>query len=135
SLEPNPVPKSKLNELRELLVWLYGSKKANKPPVIRTQSPDLNTLRSVVSSPSALSALRRGYSLDRAHDVSVGEAERFREALVTANEELLQAKATVTTGYDGEADLLETMEKIVQVSQSVLEEMRSKVKTTRRERK
>lgn len=134
SLEPNPVPKPKLNELRELLVWLYGSKKANKPPVIRTQNPDLNTLRAVVSSPSALSALRRGYSLDRAHDVSVGEGERFREALVTANEELLQAKATVTTGYNGEPDLLDTMEKIVQVSNSILEEMRSKPKPSRRER-
>ena len=135
SLDRNPVPKSKLKELRELLVWLYGSKKANKPPVIRTQAPDLNTLRAVVSAPSALSALRRGYSLDRAYDVSVGESERFREALVTAKEELLQAKATVTTGYDGEPDLLETMESIVQVSNSVLEEMRTKTKTPTRERK
>jgi hypothetical protein len=135
SLEPNPVPKGKLNELRELLVWLYGSKKADKPPLIRTQNPDLNTLRAVVSAPSALSALRRGYSLDRAHDVSVGEGERFREALVTANEELLQAKATVTTGYSGEADLLTTMEKIVQVSDSILAEMRSKSSGIRRERK
>src|SRR5579864_2979195 len=135
SLDSNPVPKSKLKELRELLVWLFGSKRANKPPVIRTQAPDLNTLRAVVSSPSALSALRRGYSLDRAHDVSVGESERFREALVTAKEELLQAKATVTTGYNGEIDLLETMETIVQVSDSVLAEMREMTKTPSRERK
>lgn len=135
SLGHNPVPKSKLKELRELLVWLYGSKKANKPPVIRTQAPDLNTLRAVLSSPSALSALRRGYSLDRAHDVSVGESERFREALVTAKEELLQANATVTTGFNGELDLLETMESIMQISRSVLEEMRSKTKPRQREKK
>jgi hypothetical protein len=65
----------------------------------------------------------------------VGEKERFREALVTAKEELLQAKATVTTGYEGELDLLETMENIVQVSDSILEEMRDKAKTPTRERK
>lgn len=135
SLKSNPVPKSKLSELHELLVWLYGSKKANKPPVIRTQNPDLNTLRAVVSSPSALSALRRGYSLDRAYGVSIGEGERFREAVVTAKEELLQAKATVTTGYNGEPDLLGTMESIVQVTDSILEEMRVIQKATRRERK
>jgi hypothetical protein len=135
SLKPNPVPKPKLGHLTELMLWLYGSKRANKPPVIRTQFPDLNTLRSIVSSPSALSALRRGYSLDRAHDVSIGEDQRFREALVTAKEELLQAKATVTTGYSGELDLLDTMEGILQIGQSVLEEMRAKPRTSRRERK
>ena len=122
----DPVPKSKLGELADLMVWLYGRKSTNTQPVVRTQSPDLTRLRNVIGKASALSLLRRGYPLDVAFEDSIGDPRRFREALFAAKEELQKAKATVTTGYAGEEHLVETMEAIVATAQSIAEEMRVK---------
>ena len=131
SLKPNPVPEAKHNELRELLVWFYGSRAAKKEPVVRTQNPDLNTLREVISSPPALAALRSGYPLDRSHEISIGDARRFRESLTRTKEDLQQAKATVTSGYDGESDLYELMEDILLIAPTVQSEMKRKRKRKR----
>lgn len=128
SLKPHPVPKAKHGELRELFTWLYGSREQKKEPVVRTQHPDLNTLREVISSPPALAALRSGYPLDRSHEISIGDARRFREALIRAKEDLQQAKATVTTGYNGESDLYDAMESIQLIASTVQNEMEKKRK-------
>jgi len=126
SLKPDPVPKPKRVELKELLTWLYGRKSADLEPVVRSQNPDLGRLREVVSKPSSLAALRAGYSLDRAFEISVGDKRRFRTALTSAKEELQQAKATVTTGYTGDEDLFETMEEIMAYASTVKDEMAAK---------
>ncbi len=105
------------------MLWVYGSKEQKKEAVVRTQSPDLNLLREVVSNPQSLAALRAGYSLERAHEISIGDQRRFREALTRAKEDLQQAKATVTTGYAGEEDLFEVMESVILVSETIKSEM------------
>lgn len=133
SLQKNPVPKRHLPELRELLEWLYGNRSEGKQPVVRTQFPDLNYLRAVVSAPIALNALRQGYPLERAHEISIGDTKRFREALTSAKEELLQAKATVTTGYHGEPDLFHVAEDILEVAQALNEEMRRRANSPRKD--
>lgn len=134
SLRKNPVPKTKLKELNELVTWLYGNRKTGIEPVIRSQNPDLNRLRAVIASPSGISALRSGYSLDRSHEISVGDERRFREALNRAKEELVQAKGTVTTGYQGEPDLLDTMQDVLLVANTIQQEMNTKASTSRRSR-
>ena len=126
SLKPSPVPKEKLDELKELMLWLYGSKTAKKLPLVRTQNPDLNILREVISKPAALAVLRSGYPLTRAYDVSIGDARRFEEALTRAKEDLLLAKGTVTTGYSGGEELFTVISEIGQVASKIQEEMASK---------
>ncbi len=131
----DPVPKSKLDDLAELMVWLYGRKSTNTQPVVRTQAPDLSRLRTIIGKPSSLSLLRRGYLLDAAFEHSKGDPRRFREALFAAKEELQKAKATVTTGYAGEEDLLEAMDGIVATANSLSEEMKTKRDTVAARRK
>ncbi|NQT18236.1 MAG: hypothetical protein HQ592_00930 [Planctomycetes bacterium] len=126
SLRANPVPKSKLGNLNEVMTWIYGKKSANIEPVVRTQSPDLNRLREVISKPASLAALRAGYQLSTAYQISIGDKRRFRHALTTAKEELQQAKGTLTTGYAGEDDLFETVGDIVLLADKIKEEMESK---------
>lgn len=104
SLRQNPVPQTYLGRLEELLNWLYGKKTAGIEPVVRTQNPDLNTLRRVVSRPDALAVLRRTNRLEVALDVAIGDTQRFWSALTNAKVELQHAKATVTTGYSGDVD-------------------------------
>ena len=82
------------------------------------QFPDLNRLRRVLGDRQALLALRSG--------ISLGDAQRFQQALVEAKNALQEAKATVTTGYKGEKDMLRVMESIQELAQSISDEMRAK---------
>ncbi len=126
SLKPDPIPKPKRGELKELLTWLYGRKSAQVEPLVRSQNPDLGRLREVISKPASLAALRAGYSLERAYEISVGDKRRFRNALTSAKEELQQAKGTVTTGYGGEEDLFEIITQIMAYATTIKEEMSTK---------
>jgi hypothetical protein len=126
SLERLPVPKGHLSELKELMIWLYGSKAAGKEPVVRSQNPDLNLLREVVGKKNALAGLRGGLSLERASEIGIGDKRRFREALTRAKEDLQQAKGTVTTGYSGEKDLYETIKDISVYAETIKSEMDTK---------
>ena len=62
--------------------------------------------------------------LERAYAISLGDSRRFEQALVAAKDGLHEAKGTVTTGYKGDRDLLDQMENIHSLSQSILDEMR-----------
>ena len=126
SLKQNPVPRGKLSELKEMMVWLYGSKADGKEPVVRSQNPDLNLLREVVSKKNALAGLRSGLSLERAFEIGIGDKRRFRESLTRAKEDLQQAKGTVTTGYAGEQDLHDTIKDILAYAETIKSEMESK---------
>lgn len=122
--KPSPVPKSKFGELEELMTWLYGRRSTNTQPAVRTQNPDLNMLRNVISKPAALSLLRSRHSLDAAYETSIGDKRRFRDALTVSKEELQKAKSTVTTGYTGESDLMETADDIVALASTIRAEMK-----------
>lgn len=126
SLKDRPVPKSHLRQLGELMVWLFGSKKDGKSPVVQKQFPDLNRLRRVLGDKQALLALRSGISLERAHEISLGDEQRFQTALVEAKNALQEAKATVTTGYKGEKDMLRVMGSILDLAKSISDEMNAK---------
>jgi len=128
SLRQNPVPQTYLGRLEELLNWLYGKKTAGIEPVVRTQNPDLNTLRRVVSRPDALAVLRRTNRLEVALDVAIGDTQRFWSALTNAKVELQHAKATVTTGYSGDVDLYYIIVDIVSLAETIQFEMETKLR-------
>jgi hypothetical protein len=134
SLRPNPVPDSHKEQLREFLVWLYGSKAERRDPIITQQSNDLKMLRAVISKPQALSTLRKWQSLEKAYQVSIGDKRRFLDATTAAKEALLQANGTVTTGYSGEDDLFGLMSDIVAIAQTIMEEMEKKRKASSRKK-
>jgi len=128
SLQDNPVSKAHLPQLQELMVWLFGSRKDGKSPVVEKQYPHLGYLRQVLGNRQALYALRSGISLQRAHEISLGDDRRFQEALVRAKDALQEAKATVTTGYKGEKEMLRMMSGLLELAQSISDEMRKKAK-------
>lgn len=128
SLKDNPVPKNHLPQLQELMIWLFGSKTNGKSPVVERQNPHLGYLRKVLGNKQALYALRSGISLQRAHEISLGDDRRFQEALVRAKDALQEAKATVTTGYKGEKEMLRVMDGLIDLAKSISEEMHKKAK-------
>jgi hypothetical protein len=125
-LKDNPVPRSRIEDLKLLMRWIYGSKADNVEPLVKSQNPDLNTLREVVGTERGITALRKGLPLHRAQEISIGDERRFRDAVTLAKENIQQAKATVTTGYKGDRELYEVVDDIINVAESVREEMKPK---------
>jgi hypothetical protein len=118
-----PIPKSHLPQLGEFLTWLYGSKSEEIPAIIQSQNPDLRRLDLVLKNRAATVALRKGLPLSVSLEISKGDERVFREALVEAKQNLQKARGTVLTGYDGNEDLLQTADEIVDLAQTLRKDM------------
>lgn len=122
----SPVPKAHEKNLGELMVWLFGSKKQNRPPIVQSQNPDLRRLDQVLQNGSGVIALRKGLGLDVSLEIARGDDEVFQEALVVAKQGLQKARGTVVTGYKGNLDHLNTAKEIVELASALLEDMQQK---------
>ena len=123
-----PVPKNKLKELGELCIWLYGSKKEKRPPVVETQNPDLRQLNAVVANRESVAALRAGVGLAKAYEMSRPPTAVFEEALLAAKRDLMTARANLTTGYDDSEALLRIAGTVADLADDIYAEMERKQK-------
>lgn len=123
SFRERPIPKSKIPNLGQLCVWLYGSKSKAEPPLVKSQNPDLRKLDEVLHSKDGIAALRRRLPLDVSLNVSRGDERLFREALIGAKTSLQDARGILLTGYGGEADLLQTAQEISDLATNIHDEM------------
>ena len=130
--EEDPVPSDKVDRLRELLVWMYGSRKEERPPVIQSQNPHLRQLGAVVGSMEALAALRRGAELSTAYEISRPSSNLFEEALMAAKQHLEKARGTLSTGYGGSKKLLRIAEAVADLADDLHTEMERKSRPRRR---
>ena len=126
-----PVPLEKQDELGELCVWLYGSKKAAKRPVIRSQNPDLRHLDTVVANRAAVAALRAGRELSVAVEISKPASTVFEASLYAAKRELEKARGLLSTGYDGSTQLINVAYDIVELANDLHGEMVKKQRQRR----
>lgn len=127
---PNPVPKAKLRELGELCVWMYGSRKELKEPVVKSQNPDLRQLNAVVGNIEAREALRAGSPLNKAFDISRSPREVFESALMAAKRELTTARAQLTIGYDLSETLARVAREIADLADDLYQEIERKRSTS-----
>jgi hypothetical protein len=122
--EPDPVPNNHLENLRELCLWLYGSKNEHKEPLIRSQNPDLRRLDETLGSKNGIAALRSGLPLGTALNASRGDERLLREALVLVEQKLKEARGLVLTGFTGEdAELLAKAKVIQTIAESIASEI------------
>lgn len=98
--EPNPVPEAKLESLRAVLQWLYGSKEKGIDPVIKSQNPDIRLLGEVLESPEALLILEGKGTLAEAHLSTAPANQRFIESLLRARTAVREASNNLR-GFDG----------------------------------
>ncbi len=122
----NPIAKSKIKETGEFLTWLFGSKKNNVAPVIRSQNPDLRQLDAVLKKPEAVRALKNGTALVRAYEVSQPNSELFENSLIEAKQALLKAHSYWSLGYNGNLEYLQVAGNIANLSESLYESMEKK---------
>ena len=101
----DPVPEEKLDRLKEVLRWLYGSKEEGIDPVIFSQNPDIRLLGEVLENPDGLSILRVTRSLSEAHLSTTPASQKFFESLVRARAEVREASNNLR-GFDGQDQAL-----------------------------
>jgi len=95
----NPVPDDHLDNLRKVLVWLYGSKSDNIKPVINSQNPDIKDLAAVLANSRARTIMMLRNDLREAYKQIERKGARFESALVNAKQEAEMAMSQIA-GYD-----------------------------------
>ncbi len=128
--EPKPVPEAKLGNLKNFMLWLFGSRSQEIEPRVQRQNPDLRRLAEALAADRGLRKLEAGLPLDVAHDAAVGDDHLFADAITNAEQQLRNAKSYVATGYRGDDELLETAEDIVSIAKSLHRDMKEQVKTS-----
>ena len=104
--DPEPVPPEKKEELRQLCLWLYGSKREQIQPAIQSQNPHLRQLDAILGNRGATANLRRDGRLDYAFESSRPSSNRFEESLLAAREHLQKAHSMLSEGYEDSEELL-----------------------------
>lgn len=99
--ERDPVDPRFFAQLRQLLLWLYGSRVERIEPAIKTQAPDLSNLKHVLGHPMARRVMMERSDLNEALKLTVEGSDRFFTALVDAQAALRVASAELT---DADAD-------------------------------
>jgi hypothetical protein len=124
--QPDPVPADNLDRLREVLVWIYGSREDGKEPVVQSQNPDIKNLGETLASAEGLHILRAGGTLQEAHASTRPADETLSAALIRARSTLREA-ANSLRGYDGcDQSLLNIAEDVSETAQTIFDRMRKK---------
>tara|TARA_R110000851_G_scaffold332937_1_gene510524 strand:- start:2321 stop:3481 length:1161 start_codon:yes stop_codon:yes gene_type:complete len=123
---PDPVPADKLERLREVLVWIYGSREDDKDPVVQSQNPDIKNLGESLATAEGLHILRAGGTLAEAHASTRAADETLSASLIRARSVLREA-ANSLRGYDGrDQSLLNIAEDVSETAQTIYDRMRKK---------
>lgn len=118
-----PVPKKALENLGELCIWLYGSRKSETPPLIQSQNPDLRRLDSALKNKESLAALRSRVPLVRALEIGREPEAVLEDALLEAKRALQHASGYITTGYKDSKALLQIADDVSVLANDVFDRM------------
>jgi hypothetical protein len=105
-LVDNPVPEGRIENLQQLMSWLYGQERKKEATVIASQNPNLNQLVRVMENESALAILVSTRRLDQAFEAVEPPSTRFKDAMVIANKHCETALG-LSSHYDGDPAILE----------------------------
>jgi len=124
--QPNPVSEDRLNELNEVLHWIYGSKDQDREPIVRSQNPDIKDLGNVLLNSEALTVLRTTGSLSEAISSITPPVQRLSQSLLQARTAIRDA-ANSLRGFDGrDQELIDIAEDVFESAQTVHERMKKK---------
>lgn len=126
--DDNPVPEDRIKALGELCLWMYGSKKDEIEPIVRSQNPHLKELDKVLQNREAVAALRSGESLQTSLELTEPRSSLFESELLLAKRSLIKARGILSEGYDNSEELLRIAGSIANLAEDLYEEMERKRK-------
>ena len=129
----DPVPPEKLDNLGDLLLWFFGSKKLEQEPVIQSQNPDLRRIEAVVKNKESIFALKDGVPLAVAYDISQPKDETFEQSLLEAKRGLQKAQSYQTEGFDGKDEsMLILAASVARIAEELYQAMEQKWQATQK---
>lgn len=118
-----PIQSEKKEEVGTFLTWLFGNKRTDTEPIIRSQNPDLRRLDAVLKKTESTIVLKDGAPLMVAYEMSQPNKEVFENSLVEAKQHLLKAHSYWTLGYDGDLEALQIAGNIANLAESLYDSM------------
>jgi hypothetical protein len=129
--KPNPVAPQNLPRLKEVLHWIFGSKKDDELPVVRSQNPDIKNLGIVLAHSGAVHVLREQRDLEKAFAQATPPEEKLSSALVRSLG-YLQDAVNNLRAFDGSDrslfDIVEDIDELVQTLKTRMTEKMDKAK-------
>ena len=124
--EADPVPRERFEELKKVLVWLYGSRSEDARPVVEMVNPDIRRLGEVLANAEARDVLEQTGDLDRAHASTQSVETRFRSSLLRARETIREAGSSLRACDGRDMSLLDVAGDIKETADSVYLSMTNK---------
>jgi len=119
--EKNVVETEKKKKLGELLVWVFGSEKQSKAPLIKSQNPDLRYLAQALENTTGVKALQSGYAPSIAAEMAEGDDAIVLRYLRSARDELQNAQRKFSTGYKpGNSEIVAAFEEVRDVVKGLI---------------
>ena len=116
---PDQVPQDRIARLKQVLVWIYGSKADDVAPVVHKQNPDIKRLGEVLAHAEGRHVLEQTGDLDQAHASTESVDTRFTASLLRAREAIGDAAGSLRA-YDGQdQSLLDIAEDIKETAEVV----------------
>jgi hypothetical protein len=97
--ETQVLPTTSKRKLGDLLVWVFGSERHSKAPLVKSQNPDLRYLASALENAKGVKALEAGYSPAVAAEMAEGDDKIVIRHLGNVRDELQNAQRKFSTGY------------------------------------
>ena len=128
---PDQVPRDKVDRLKQVLLWIYGSKADDVEPVVHKQNPDIKRLGEVLANAEGRHVLEQGRSLDEAHASTESADKRFTASLLRARDDIRDAAGSLRA-YDGrDQSLLDIAEDVRETAEVVHSRMAKKRREAR----
>ncbi len=124
--QPDPVPSGRLDRLKQVLVWIYGSQEEDSRPVVKTQNPDIKRLGEVIANAEALHVLEATGNLVQAHESAEPADRRFTASLIRARSEIRDASASLRAYNGKDRSLLDIAEDVKETAETVHSRMAKK---------
>lgn len=121
---PDPISPQHLPRLSQVLLWLYGSRSNDEPPVVASQNPHIKQLGEVLEHEVAVHRLQIEKSLAVAYGEIMTPSRKFTEAMIKA---LQAAESAQQNVYDFDSDdhsLLQISFRLWKVSDSIYRQVK-----------
>ncbi len=125
--KPNPISKQNLPKLKEILNWIFGSKKDDQLPVVRSQNPDIKNLGVILSHSAAVHVLREQRDLEKALAQATPPEEKFSSALVRSLGYLQEAVSNLRAFDGSDRSLFDIVEDISELVDTLHSRMKEKI--------
>lgn len=125
SLEP--LKQEKINDLGEVLGYIYGARSDDRPALVKSQNPDLKDVGLAIVNEDARLILKNRGTLDDARDAMKDPSDAFLDALIQANLKISRA-ITLLPKYSGGNSKIDDLVEDIYEQADTLQTMNEKKK-------